>query len=85
MRAVGHPSARKKFLITKEKRSEKNMENQETGQVRIVLQEVKLRELETVLAVALIRNRMLQGDIGDRTFSSVKKDAEKRIEKMIKG
>ena len=60
------------------------MENQETGQVRIVLQEVKLRELETVLAVALIRNHMLQGDIGERTFSSVKKDAEKRVENLIK-
>ena len=83
MWAVGHPSARKMFLKTK-KKSEKNMENQETGQVRIALQEVKLRELETVLAVALIRNRMLQGDIGERTFSSVKKDAEKRVENLIK-
>lgn len=84
MRAAGHPSARKLVSSNKEKRSEKNMENQETGQVRIVLQEVKLRELETVLAVALIRNRMLQGDIGERTFSSVKKDAEKRVENLIK-
>ena len=47
-------------------------------------QEVKLRELETVLAVALIRNRMLQGDIGERTFFSVKEDAEKRVEKLMK-
>ena len=83
MRAVGHPSARKMFLAEKTE-ARKNMENQETGQVRIVIQEVKLRELETVFAVALIRNRMLQGDIGDRTFSSVKKDAEKRVEKLMK-
>ena len=60
------------------------MENQETSQIRIVLQEAKLRELEIVLAVALIQNRMLQGDIGERTYSSVKKDAEKRVEKLKK-